>query len=218
MSLTYDSYAYLWPARPENAIPTGLLSFYENKKWVAQYKKNGTCSVIFVTPDKEVIPMTRHDAKHKAWSPTPESNAAFKALPGKGWYVFTTELLHSKVSGIRDTHYVFDMMVCDGEYLVGFTLEERLAKLYDLFGCADAEEDYSHYIINPHIWVAKLVRSDFYTLWKDVNVKANATDKAYVDEGLVLKNPNAKLILCNKANANSQAMVKCRVEHKNYGF
>ena len=128
--MKYSKYTYLYPPRPEKAIPPGLLAAYEDKGWVGQYKKNGTCNVTFVSPEKEITVMTRHDAKHKAWAPTEASNKFFKELPGDGWYVFVSELLHSKTPTIKDTHYIFDILVYDGEHLSGMSFINRMDILF----------------------------------------------------------------------------------------
>lgn len=207
--MKYTKYQYLYPPRPNNAIPVNLLNTYERKGWVGQFKKNGTCNVTFVTPEREIIVMTRHNTKHKAWSPTIASSQFFKDLPGNGWYVFVSEMLHSKTPTIKDTHYIFDILVADGEQLVGKTFAERM-ELLATFIPEGAEETKSHYVVNKNVWIAKILQQDFETFFKDI---VNPED-----EGLVLKDPNAKLRLCFKQNANSNWMVKSRKSHSNYGF
>ena len=46
---------YYYPPRPENAVMRMSLSAYNNLGWVAQVKKNGTCNLIAVSPDKELF-------------------------------------------------------------------------------------------------------------------------------------------------------------------
>lgn len=216
--MEYKTFTYLWPTRPEKAIPNSFLNVYEKRGWVAQYKKNGTCNVLFVSPEKEVTGMTRHEDEHKRWAPTAKSSAPFKKLPGDGWYVILTEVLHSKVPGTLDTHYIFDILVADGEYLLEQTFEERMELLEELFLKGNNEEEYSHYVISPNVFLAKTIHSDFNTIWKQVNEVAKNKDGAPMDEGLVLKNPKAKLKMPTRKNANNSWMVKCRVAHKNYTF
>lgn len=207
--MKYTKYTYLYPPRPEKAIPPGLLSAYEAKGWVGQYKKNGTCNVTFVSPEKEITVMTRHNAKHKAWSPTVASNKFFKELPGKGWYVFVTELLHNKTPTVKDTHYIFDILVYDGEHLSGKTFAERM-DLLATFIPENAEMTDSHFIVNPNMWIARTVASGFEDTFKEITTPE--------DEGLVLKDPNAKLKLPFKKNSNVGWMIKSRKSHSNYGF
>jgi hypothetical protein len=213
--MRFENFEYLWPPRPDSkraVPPTGVmgLRFYENRGWVGQYKKNGTCNVIAVSPTKKIVAMNRHKEDHKLWSPTPASSAAFKKLPGKGWYVFVAELLHSKVTGgPRDTNYIFDVLVADGVYLVGKTFMERQAILAEIFPKAKSET-YSHRVIDNNTWVAKLLTGDFEATFEGLT--------APEDEGLVLKNPKGKLELCSRQSANTLWQVKCRKAHKNFSF
>lgn len=208
--MKYDKFAYLYPPRPEKAVPSNFLGFYRKQGWIAQVKKNGTCNVLFVSPERQITAMSRHNDDHKAWTPTEKSSAAFAKLPGKGWYVFTTEVLNNKVPGIRDTHYIFDILVADGVYLIDTTFESRQEILRDLFLTGDEEETFSHYIINDNVWLAKIITEKFKTLFTGLTNPE--------DEGLVLKDPKAKLKLCSKPKDNSGWQVKCRAGHKNFGF
>lgn len=209
--MKYDSYEYLWPPRPDSkrAVPPTMLSFYERRGHLAQIKKNGTCSVITRFPDKSVRFMNRHKEEHSAWTPTASSEHVFRNLDG-GWYVFVAELLHNKVSGgPRNIHYIFDVLVADGEYLVGKTFIERQQILNELFPDT-ISETFSHRVIDDHTWVAKLIDEDFSGLFSNLSEAE--------DEGIVIKNPDAKLESCSRASANTAWQVKCRVPHKNFSF
>jgi hypothetical protein len=208
--MRFDSYDYLWPPRPENAIPRPMISYYERRGWVAQAKKNGTCNVLAVAPNRALHCMNRHKAEHKLWSPTAASSACFRDLPGHGWYVFVAELLHSKVEGIRDTNFIHDILVADGRYLVGMTLDERQDLLADLFLTGPVEERAGHYVLNERTWLAKNERGDFMAFFDRLNRPE--------DEGIVLKDPKSKLALCLKPSSNAAWQVKSRRVHKNYTF
>ncbi len=210
--MRYDSFAYLWPPRPgsKQAIMPMMASMFERRGWKAQVKKNGTCNVIAVAPGGAITAMNRHNETHKLWSPTPASSAAFQGLPGTGWYVFVAELLHSKVTGgPRDTNYIFDILVADGEYLVGKTFAERQEILNAIFPNSVGETE-SHRIINDNTWVAKLHDVDFRDLFDGLT--------ADEDEGLVIKDPASKLALCSKELSNQQWQVKVRRPHKNFSW
>jgi hypothetical protein len=187
------------------------LPAYNTMGWVAQVKKNGTCNVIAVSPSKELHCMTRHNEAHKAWAPNKESTEPFKHLPGKGWYLFVAELMNNKVSGIKNINYINDILASDGEHLVGTTFTERQSLIYSLFNVSTAEvETESHYEVHPNLWVAKNHTGDFKTLFDSLHKQE--------DEGLVLKNPTAKLQLGRNKTSNSGWMVKVRRATKNYGF
>jgi hypothetical protein len=212
--MRYEKFEYLWPPRPNSkraCPPTGPMgvSFYERRGWQGQVKKNGTCNVIAISPEGEMVAMNRHHEEHKAWVPTRASCAAFADLPGNGWYVFVAELLHSKVPGIRDTNYIFDILVADGEYLVSKTFMERQDILNGLFPDA-IDETFSHRVIDSNTWVAKLLTGNFEEIFEGLD--------APEDEGLVLKNPKATLEFCSRQDANAGWQVKCRKTHKNFSF
>lgn len=221
--MRYEGYTYLWPPRPEKAIPDNMLHFYEQRNWVAQMKKNGTCTVLFVSPEKEIICKTRHNDDHKMWNPrTSKALDTFKALPGEGWYVFVVEVLHSKAAQVKDTIYIFDIMVNDGELLVGKTFTERQDQLKDIFNIVEegnvvSLSDNSHYVIGNNVWLAKTITTGFTQVMRLANMQ-KPDNGAPIDEGLVLKNPLAKLEMPGRQKSNSKWQVKCRIAHKNYDF
>jgi len=222
--MAFNKYSFLWPPRPTKAIGTNMLKFYEKRNWVAQYKKNGTCTVLYVTPEKEIIVRTRHDDEHKRWEPTAKSTDVFKELPGEGWYVFIVEVMHSKFKGLKDTVYIFDMLVNDGQELTGSTFMERQDILMGLFDINQNEDDTvvnlftpSHYVITPNVWLARLVKEGFRDTMDMISRQA-PEEGAPENEGLVFKNPDARLEPTTRQTANGGWMVKCRIPHKNYSF
>lgn len=217
--MRFDDWQYLWPPRPDKAIPRSLLSYYGKRNWIAQVKLNGTCNVVAISPTGKITAKSRHkdiaNGDHRMWAPSAKTEATFKNLPrpNKGWYVFVAELMHSKVEGLRDTNYIHDILVADGEYLVGKTFEERQAILRDLFPDIDeSKSTVAYHIIDGNTWLARNhVGVDFSELYTSV-----IPDIRY--EGLVMKNPAAKLAICSRQKSNTDWQVKCRRPHKNYGF
>jgi hypothetical protein len=179
-----------------------------------QYKKNGTQNMVFICGDI-IECRTRHYDKsakdgehHKLWQPSYASMLKDFGLSKKGWYVFCCELLHSKVpSGPKNTNYIFDILVDNGEYLVGETFIERQNRLMQMFDFIG--EDYSHWIISNNLWLAKTFNENAYDSWKNINNP--------VDEGIVMKS-NVPLKLCGEQTANNKSMVKCRYSNNNYAF
>jgi hypothetical protein len=211
--MRYENFAYLWPPRPESAVAPRVLLSFEKRGWIAQVKKNGTCSVIFVAPDKTVSSMNRHNEDHKQWTATGDVMADFAKLPGTGWYVFVAELLHNKVANdkLRDINYVHDVLVADGEYLVGKTQEERQDILHDLLMTDDAVESArGHFIVSPHLWIPVEYDEGFTALFNGLT-----SDE---DEGIVMKDPKQKLAFPMRQKANVAGQVKCRKPHKNFSF
>lgn len=208
--MEFPAYQYLWPPRPEKAIPPVMLHLYESLGWHAQIKMNGTCNVIAVSPGGEIKAMKRDQGEHTAWSPDSTKMKAFRSLPGKGWYVFVAELMHSKVPGIRDVNYVHSVLVANGDYLVGRSTMEREAILHDLFPHDPSETTVSHFVVDEHTWVARSYKSGFADLYDRLSRPEH--------EGLVLKDPEASLELCSRANSNTRWQIKCRRATKNASF
>jgi hypothetical protein len=203
--MKYTSATFIKPPRAETAISGTLFPFYEKRGWIAQYKKNGTNSIIAVSPDKKLTAWTRHGEPHKQWNFTEGSRAIFNRLP-EGWHVINAELIHSKTPTIKDTHYIHDILVTNGKYLIGLTYAQRYKILQDLFLHNPLASMPSHFVLDKHSWLVKNVRENFGNAFKSINTVE--------DEGLVLKDPTGILSLQN----NSSWLVKARKPHKNYSF
>jgi hypothetical protein len=184
---------FLYPPRPEKAITPTLISFYERRGWVAQVKKNGTCSLAS-TNDGDTTFYTRHNEQHKAWTPTEEIINALNR-PNT---TFIFELLHSKGGGVRNTAYVFDVLVLDGKSLEGVSLKDRLDMLPNLVPQSEGVK-----IVENHT-------KNLEGLYRSLT--------SPLDEGIVLKDPKALLNSCQRDSLNSQWQVKCRRGMKNYSF
>lgn len=186
---------FLFPPRPENAIPPSMIKSFEGRGWIAQLKMNGTCSLAFVDADGKVTFKTRHGVDHKAWTPTQEAISFFAGFKCS---IFVFELLHSKGGGIRDTIYIFDLLKYLGRDLVGTTLAERLQILATINP------------FSPRITVATIHTKDLTGLF------GSLSDPLH--EGIVLKDPMAKLRPCFRDGLNAAWQVKCRTATKNFGF
>lgn len=204
---SYTDWSYLYPPRPTQAIPNAMLGFFERKSFFAEIKKNGTCTVLGLAPDKQVFAFTRHNDRHKLWIPDVNSPAlrALKTLPDK-WFVFAGELLHSKGTGHKDTLYLFDLLVADSLRLEGTTRIARKERLFKMFPLTSGP--LSHDFVDERLWLAKPILSDFKQIWDSLEDPE--------DEGLVLKDPWAILESCGSPDANSGGQVKCRFRTKNY--
>jgi hypothetical protein len=209
--MIFDSFLYMTPPRAKSPIPPSRLGLYESMGWIAQLKKNGQNSVIYVPPNRIPFAYNRHGERHKTWVFTAGSEAIFAALPGNGWWVFNGELLNAKVSGIRDINYLHDVLVADGELLLNTTYQYRhdtLCATLPKLSKSRILETPTHWILDAHTWIAKRITAGFSALFDGL------TDPE--DEGLVLKNPQG--ILGTRCGNGAGWMVKCRRPTKNAGF
>jgi hypothetical protein len=206
--MDYQKYQYLFPPRPELKIAKQNLGFYQQRGYVAQKKKNGTCTVIFAKGD-QVIFKTRHpeidNGEHRMWTPQKDHIEFFQGY--EDWNVFVGELLHSKVTGgPKHEIFLFDQLVMDGKSLVGTTFGARMVAMQQHFG---GESEVDQYRIDDRITLAKCFSGGFTSMFDSLGKE---------DEGLVLKDPKAILRSCLKADANKAWQVKCRIPHSNYSF
>lgn len=213
--MEYTEFQYLWPPRPETKIPSGMLGFYEKRKWVAQVKKNGTLTVIFAR-GKEVIFKTRHpgdnNGDHRQWTPSAEHIRFFQSSSTK-WNVYVAELIHNKTQHIKNQLYIFDQLVKDGEQLVGVSFEDRHAMLLAKWKILAEEAD--QHRVHQYVSIAKNLTGDLKKIYDAITPKDGILKE---NEGLVLKDPKAPLKMCLQQKSNAAWQVKCRVFHKNYGF
>lgn len=186
MTLPYNAFAYIKPPRAETKQSPNFLDRYERRGWSGQVKKNGTNSIVFVSPDREVFGWNRHGEAHRAWqfsSAPPEASEIFKKLPGRKWFVFNGELLHSKGPGYKNIHFLYDLLVSEGIHLTGTTYEYRYRLLHDVMG-NPPESGEDHYTVNPMTWIARNYTGNLHELF------VNLPEAPKVNEGLVLRNPD----------------------------
>lgn len=210
--MKYTDWLYLYPPRPDFAIPPSMLNYYEKRGWTAQFKKNGTNTIIGIAPDKKLHAMNRHNANHKAWNLTEHiKDELIRLFPEKKWFVICAEIMHSKTPTIKDTIYIYDMLVWKSDFLLDSTFMER-QEILDKRLVTNVES-HSHYVCDSggKIWYAKRFDKNFKDLFQSIK-------QVKIDEGLVLKDPNGKLRACRTSSENASWQVKCRHPTKGYTF
>lgn len=208
--MNYDKYVYITPPRAENVTYPDTLHLYQKRGWWLQVKMNGTNSTVYLPPHDQGDPFarTRHgDEPHRSWEFTEKSIRLFRQLQTKKWHVFSCELLHSKGHGVRDVNYLHDVLVYEGNYLLGSTVSHRQAMLKTLMGTkvGEMQETDTHFVVDPHLWLTKNRTRAFKKTFESLTFP--------LAEGVMLKNPAGQL----SASDNSGWMVKCRKPTKNFG-
>lgn len=215
MKQPYLTFRYIYPPRPAGAIPPHHVDRYPG--WIAQYKFNGTRNVVFMFPDGHIEMFNRHKQWNKAYKPTEDMVLAFHALnlPKGKFHVFDGELMHSKTRGIKDRFILFDILVFNGEYLLGTRYIDRYRMLEALLGTpTEFEAETGNkiaYRVNNNIWFSKIYTKDLKERFK----KLIHMDEV---EGLVLKDPNGRLTFGLQEENNGSWMIRVRKPHKNYAF
>lgn len=207
----FSKYQYTYPPRADtdHRVAPFKLAHMQAQGYWAQAKLNGTSNVVAIDPDRQIIAMTRHREAHKAWQPDEITRRAFLHLPEPGFYVFVAELMHSKVPGFRHINYINDILVAGGRYLIGTTFAERQELLLDLYPNAVRHVSGMYSVIDDNTWLAINHTTQFTTLFDRWTQRPEC-------EGLVLKDPKAKLAFCFKPTSNVKWLYKCRRETKVY--
>lgn len=213
--MKYQSYNYIYPPRPSNAIPPTALNDWDNNSLLAQPKMNGSNCVVF-TEGTSLFVMNRHHQRMTNFRIAKEEMMKLYKPEFTGWLVLNGEWLNKSKTDERGETFnhkliLFDILVYNSEYLVGKTFEERVALLDNLYGTNDSDKTYLYSITNS-IYRVKSYRNNFVELFNSL------TKRGTLIEGLVMKRKNARLELGNTENNNSRSQIKCRVPTKNYKF
>ncbi len=211
--MKYANYKYIFPPRPKNAIQSSDLNFWDNGTLIAQPKLNGSNCTIYTNGVKYFV-MNRYGQRLTNFTLTEtEINSMYR---GSGdWMVINGEYLNkNKVDENRKAFnhkfVIFDILVLNGDYLVGSTFESRINLLDELYGQNDSEKAYL-YSISENVYRVKSYTSDFLNIYNDF-VKID------VIEGVVMKRKNAKLEISGSSDNNSRSQLKCRKVTKNYRY
>ena len=211
--MKYASFRYIYPPRPKNPIPNTELSFWDNGSLVAQPKLNGSNCLIFTNGVKHIA-MNRHNGRMTNFQIKDEEIAALYKGTG-GWTVLNGEYMNKSKqdearSAFNHKFVIFDILVDDGDYLVGKTFEERIALLDSMFGQEDSEKDYL-YGISENVYRVKSYLNGF-------NMLYDRLTPIDMIEGLVMKRKSARLEMGNTELNNVKSQIKCRKSTLNYKY
>lgn len=210
--IKFDSFHYIYPPRPKNAVPTTELEFWDNSMMIAQPKLNGSNAVIFMN-GKDVYFFNRHN--QRMTNVQLGKDELLKLYSGEGWMVINGEYLNKSKndeSGLPFNHklVIFDILVHNGTYLLGTSFQDRVNLLDSLFGKNDSEKTYL-YSITENIYRVKSFTSNFKIIFEELS-------SIDMIEGLVCKRKSGKLEIGNTENNNTKSQIKFRKPTKNYKF
>ena len=218
--MIYNTYKYLYPPRPIQTTQPTELDKYDNGSFIAQPKYNGSCCVAFLTKDSIRI-MNRHNGLITS----NYNDIDFQGLhSGNGYMVLVGEFLNKNKKGEDGNPFnlkfiMFDILVYEGDYLIGSKLSYRLKLLDDLFPTSstlvtkDNMKTFGHLNVTKYqnVFKAPSYITGFSELYQDIV----DTD---LYEGLVLKRKDAKLNFGFTERNNNDWQIKCRKPTKNYDF
>lgn len=210
--VAYSKFKYMFPPRPEYIISPDQLYKYETT-YLAQPKLNGSCCLIFIKQD-EIRNFGRHQNEKLTGFKLKPEELKILNCGNSEWNVIVGEYMNKNQNGIDGKPWnhkfvIFDILVHNGEYLLGSTLEERIKLLDELFGTTD-ENEYL-FKVSENIYRVKTFSDNFLERW-------NKITQIGMLEGLVLKKPNAKLERGLSEKNNTLWQSKCRKNCKLYRF
>lgn len=210
--MKYNSYRYLYPPRPQNAVPSTDLNYYDNGSFIGQPKLNGSNSTIY-TDGVKVIIMNRHGDRLTRFEIKDDEILSLYRGTG-GWTVLNGEYMNKSKrdenSVFNHKFVIFDILVNDGDYLIGKTFKQRVELLDEMFGKVECEKDYL-WGISDNVYRVKSYENNFSMLFDTLT-------PIDMIEGLVLKRVNARLEMGNTELNNTKSQVKARKSTKNYKF
>lgn len=211
--MKYTKYTYLYPPRPKNAIQSSDLDYWDNNTLIAQCKLNGSNCTIYTNGEKYIV-MNRHNGRLTNFQITDEELKSMYRGNGE-WMVINGEYMNKSKSDenrkvFNHKFVIFDILVLDGDSLVGKTFEERVVLLDKLYGTKACEKPYL-YGISENIYRVKSYTSNFLDLYNDL-VEIDMI------EGLVMKRRSARLEAGTSELNNVKSQVKCRKKCNSYRY
>ena len=208
----YNTYSYIYPPRPKNAVPPNNIVKWDNGTMLSQPKINGCNWSIYMNEDHSYI-MNRHGQRLTNFQLSKDELS--KLYRGKGWMIINGEYLNKSKRDETGDFFnhkliIFDILVFNGDYLVGKTFQERIDLLDSLYGCNDSDKYYL-YSISENVYRVK----SYYDNFDDI---FNKFIKIDVIEGLVCKRKNARLELGVSENNNVKSQIKFRKKCNSYNF
>lgn len=210
--MKYNSYRYLYPPRPQNAVPSTDLNYYDNGSFIGQPKLNGSNSTIY-TDGVKVIIMNRHGDRLTRFEIKDDEILSLYKGTG-GWTVLNGEYMNKSKrdenSVFNHKFVIFDILVNDGDYLIGKTFKQRVELLDEMFGKVECEKDYL-WGISDNVYRVKSYENNFSMLFDTLT-------PIDMIEGLVLKRVNARLEMGNTELNNTKSQVKARKKCNSYKY
>jgi len=209
----YTNFKYLYPPRPKNSVSPEDLKFWDNNTLIAQPKMNGSNCLIFTNGDSFFV-MNRHKQRLTNFKIKKEELSEIYRGNGE-WMIINGEYMNkSKGDEIGKVFnhklIIFDILVYNGDYLIGSTFSERVNLLDNIYGVTNSEKDYL-FSVTDNIYRVKSYNSDFSNIF-------NKFIQVDMLEGLVMKRSNSKLEIGLTESNNIRGQLKCRKPTLNYKY
>lgn len=211
MARPYKSGTYIFPPKPEHKIKPDSLHKFDDGTYITEPKLNGSNCTIYLD-GKSFSQRNRHQGDISNFKLKDED--ILPLYRGKGDMVIVGEYMNKSQkdkSGkvFNNKFVIFDILVYNGEQLIGSTTEERVKLLKELYGGVEFDEYL--YIVNENVFMVKFFEKDFLNLYNSITL---------IDmyEGLVLKRKSGKLERGAREKNNMGWQCKTRKPTLNYQF
>ncbi len=181
------------PNDPLNPKPDYLNDLEAKKMYLAEQKWNGDNVLIYTDTMRF---MNRRGQRHR-YVPTPEVEKELKAFPKNA--IINAELVHYKIA---DTKYK-NILIC--HTILAWKGKPLIGKTW-----GDARNILQEQKFGKHVRLSKVWKKGFWDLFQQADGK--------VIEGIILKDPNGKIIISTAKIPDVSYMYKIRKPHKNYSF
>ena len=227
---------YIYPPRPDKAIPRDQTAILGDMGWLAQLKFNDTRCLIKLLPNGTSELWNRHGEKIRAYTCPDWLQSQIEevrnqlGLAKDSYHLLDGGLLDQKHRAIKDTIVIWDILVRDGEHLLGTTYLDRyqsIAKTAETpwhytnehhsnkFGLTWDKETTPN-ILLPELWPPQT--------WNDLWDMIHETNKPFEGicgpllEGLVFKNPKGTLGMGFTEKNNKDWIMRSRVTTGRHTF
>lgn len=130
-SLSVKETQYVFPPRPQSAIPLMDACLFADLGWEAQLKFNGARCLVKFTSSGGVELWNRHGERFRTYTAPDwlldqlQQVHRRLGLNPHSWSLLDGELIDFKHCAIRDTVALWDILVRDGQHLLGTTYGDR---------------------------------------------------------------------------------------------
>jgi len=230
MAHPFNAFQWFYPPRSSTRMPyssSPVMNMWRRfPDAIAQLKMNGSNDMVVVYPDQHIENWSRHkiDPRTKKSSssgnpklldwkmPSALRDEVISFTPKGKFTIYNAELIHAKTTDIKNTLYFFDVLVWDGEHLIGKDYRSR----YDILSAT----------LGHRYMPLNIKRADG-EIFVAENIRPESWDSAWVDaqkpsytEGLILKRigSSSSLQVGNVEKNNGGFMCKIRKPTKNALF
>lgn len=228
---------YIFPPRPQDAIPRSEADIFTEIGWRPQLKYNDSRCMVKYLPDGTIELWNRHGERFRTYHMPDwleDQLAEVKVLLGLRdgeYHLLDGGLLDQKHRAIKDTIVIWDVLVENGQHLLGTTYVARHDRLITSISSEETfwyNSDHHDPIdfgikLDGNVLLARYYKADDVAkIWDTVDtINAPFTvdgNLKPVLEGVVYKDPDGKLDMGYQEKNNGDWMVRSRVKTGRHRF